>query len=361
MKLILPSGDIFILDTANLEYTGAVSDPQRRVDCIHTRMLLKASDSHLMLFKKTTKIYSIYWLDFPVQREDDTEDTGIVEHDLNGLAQHLADVRIDSECEAIKMKDGCLMMVTARPTLYVFDLSSILPETGEVQTAKTAPQSTDPAVASKTKSNELEPITKCDFAFAIDNPSPDQFISTSCIDFDEECIFHCTDVGFRIVSRSTLEVLYSIHQEAPWQKVAAGHWTKCITSNAYIASNEDESGKQRLEWSPGGVSRVAKLVKGTALQRKDTGWKWSAINMHVHDDLVIITFLSGYVIGFPNYRNLISKEWTLNDSRGCWVLDVDKWCEWSAYDGRRVVFAVVSLISYLASTEANCLSSGVAM
>ncbi|PVF97354.1 hypothetical protein CPB86DRAFT_785984 [Serendipita vermifera] len=315
------SRDIFILNTPSLESTGPISDSKRRVDCIHTKMLLKGSDVHFLLFKKSTKVYSIYWSDKEYSSEGKgakAEVTGISEYDLNSFARHLVDVRIDSECEAIKMKNGCLMVVTARPTLYVFDLNSTI--SGAI-------------------SSELAPVTTCDFTFAIDNPSPNQYIATSCIDFDEQCIFHCTDVGFRIVSRTTLEVLYSLHEEAPWQKVAHKHWTKCITSNAYIAPVSDSSGDQRLEWSHGG-SRVTKLVKGTALQRKDAGWKWNAINMHVHDGMVIIVLLSGYAIGFPDYQNLINKEWNLNDGRGCWVLDVDKWCDWSACDGKRVVFAV---------------------
>ncbi|CAG8783401.1 9957_t:CDS:1, partial [Acaulospora colombiana] len=114
----------------------------------------------------------------------------------------------------------------------------------------------------------------------------------------------------------------------------------------------DDSGDQRLEWSRGG-SRVGKLVKGTALQRKDTGWKWNAINMHVHDCMVIIAFLSGYAIGFPDYRKLINKDWNLNDDRACWVLGVDKWCDWSACDGKRVVFAVVSRTYMLYVLELN--------
>ncbi|CAG8762071.1 159_t:CDS:2, partial [Acaulospora colombiana] len=185
--LTLPLGDIYILDTTSLESTGPISDPKRRTDCIHTKMLLKASDSLFLLFKKSTKVYSIYWLDKEYSstgKRANAEDTSIFEYNLSSFARHLVDVRIDSECEAIKMKSGCLMMVTARPTLHVFDLNLTL---------------------SGPHPSELAPITECDFTFAINNTSPNQYIATSCIDFDEQRIFHCTDVGFRIVSRTTLE------------------------------------------------------------------------------------------------------------------------------------------------------------
>jgi hypothetical protein len=322
-----------------------------------------------MLFRKSARVYSIYWQDkeyvswkrgtgdVPEAEVDNQADGS--EHSVhmsNKFARFLIDLRIDADCEALKMKDGYLMMVTSYPSLYIFDLSRALAasnsvgevtEEGGIQTEGSTSGEPTPEL------HELKPIVKRDFLFTVENLSVHQFVATSCIDFDEQCILHCTDIGFRIVCRSTFNVLYTVH-EAPWQCTfqSPAYWAHCITSNAYVipsaatylVQDQRRPAIQQLRVA----NEVTELMKGTSGYRKDSSWRWEVVNMYVHDGLVLLSLRSGWIVGFPEYRNLINKKWDINDGRGCWLIDIGVRCDGMVFDGRRlVIHGVREVVSIL--------------
>ncbi|CAG8627354.1 9202_t:CDS:2, partial [Acaulospora colombiana] len=333
--------NIFVISSKDLERYDSLGS-WATIDNIETRPFMVASDGQFMLFKKSARIYTIYWQskDYASWKRNKGVASEVEPEGGEGadepnqpvdvphkFAKHLAELCINTNCEALKMKDGYLMMVTSHPTLYIFDLNTALAAANsdeeavkEGSTSAEEDNSGEPSMESPT----LKPSAKRDFLFTVEHTSIHHFVATKCIDFDDQYIFHCTDVGFRIVCRSTFKVLYTVH-EAPWQKTLQSpvRWAKCITSNAYailppaatsVSYNPRTPPIHQLRV----VNEVIKLVEGTAVTRKDAPWRWDAI-------------------GFPDYRKLISKEWDINDRRGCWLIDIGRLCNGTVFDGRRLV------------------------
>ncbi|PVF97351.1 hypothetical protein CPB86DRAFT_785982 [Serendipita vermifera] len=316
---------------------------------------LVASDGEYMLFKKSTTVYTIYWQDKgfaswrrnyrPVfdEEDDDSEYSAPAPPEF---ARPLVDLRIDTECEALKMKDGYLMMVTSCPSLYVFDLSKALAasDTSKEVKQEKSPQTEETA----SKLHQLEPVVKHDLLFTVKHSETHQSAKTKCIDFDDQSIFYCTDMGVHIVCRSTFMVLYTI-RGTPRQKTRQSpiRWNKRISANAYVIplpnfipvpQRTGATSAQQFQVA----NEIARLVKGTAVVRKATPWRWDVVNLHVHDGLVIVVLKSGWIVGLPDYRRLISKEWDINDGRGCWVIDLnDDLGGGTICDGRRLVIDMV--------------------
>jgi hypothetical protein len=229
--------------------------------------------------------------------------------------RYIGTFEVDGRCEAQKMRGDCLMMVTERNTLYIFHFNPLL--------IASMAEAISP-------SHEIEPTAKTDISFIGHFNNPDEVAYTTSIDFDEECIFHCTSQGVRILSRSSFSQLY-ILWSAPWQKVAQGQWIKCFASNTYFIPRKSSSPRQPRE------SDVVLIQKGASEGRKAKDWRWDALNVCVEDGMVVINFPGGWIVGLPDYRSLILGKRTLNDGLGCWVLDIGTSCTGMVFDGRRIV------------------------
>jgi hypothetical protein len=243
------------------------------------------------------------------------------------LLRYIGTFELDGRCEAQKMRGDCLMMVTERNTLYIFHFNPLL-------IASMAEAMSPP--------HEIEPTTKTDISFIGHFNHPHEVAYTTSIDFDEECIFHCTSQGVRILSRSSFSQLYMLWN-APWQKVAQRQWIKCFASNTYFVPRK----ASRPRYAQTRESDVVLIQKGASEGRKAKDWRWDVLNVCVEDGMVVMNFPGGWIVALPDYRSLISGERTLNDGLGCWVLDIGTSCTGMVFDGRRIVCTEVRGSSFV--------------
>ncbi|KAG8792741.1 hypothetical protein FRC16_011276 [Serendipita sp. 398] len=248
----------------------------------------------------------------------------------------LGRITLDGLCRSMKMKEECLMMVSEHNTLYIFDLSVFqrLDDTVKSVPPVTPGQDADDGI------NRIQPTTTADIS---DHFNYGMIPDTACIDFDAKYIFHCTQMGFRVLSRENFRVVYSI-RDVPWLKVEAGRWARSPSTNTFfLALPEPSRNYPTPRWFTSAPvipkrSHVIEIRKGISKQRRYQSWSWDACDIYVDKGMIVIGYSGGWLLGFPDYQKLIDGTLSLEDEKACWVLDLARTrCDGVSFDGRRVV------------------------
>ncbi|KAG8827582.1 hypothetical protein FRC17_007794 [Serendipita sp. 399] len=246
----------------------------------------------------------------------------------------LGEITLDGYSRSMKLKHGCLMMVSTHNTLYIFDLSVFSCAEGESEPTAASGQNPE----AEDGVYKIQPTVTADIS---DHSHYGTIPYTVCIDFDAEYIFHSTNMGFRILSRKSLHEVYSI-SDVPWLKVAPGRWVRSFTPHTFVLDIPKHliAGPRRFAPPPiiPKSSSVHTLQRGVSSQKRYQSWSWDTRGFYVKDGMIVIAYSDGWLVGFPDYQKLINKTWCLEDEGACWTLDLGtRRCDGMFFDGRRVV------------------------
>lgn len=264
----------------------------------------------------------------------------------------VGDIRLDARQNAMRLKDGWLMISTERNTLYIFDLAAsetfaepvvdgaspsppvLIPNsTANLWTVRTPAQALQAAAAMAAGEQQEGPTDRTNVGY------------TTNIDFSDRYIVHSTSERVRILSRDAPHaILYNLH-ESSWYKVASGRWAKCITPNAYHLPpparrvNQNPRTLVRTEEDLR-VHEVVRVERGTGQRRKDAPWRWDVGQMVLEGETLVMSFGTGWIVCLPDVERLVSGEWTLEENpEACWVLDIGAPASDVLFDGRRLVWS----------------------